>query len=76
MSNPLLDLQYDDEYNQLEGPNRVIVPFIACGDLSGFDADKTYPLKVKTYVNFAGGPISFPLDNDPFYSTISFIPVV
>jgi len=46
MSNPLLDLDYDDNYNQLEGPNRVIVPFIACGDLSGYDADRTYPLKL------------------------------
>ena len=28
----------------LEGVNRIIVPFIACGDLSGYDADQTYPL--------------------------------
>jgi len=49
MSNPLLDLDYDDNYNQLEGPNRVIVPFIACGDLSGYDADRTYPLKVSLF---------------------------
>ena len=40
---------FSDELNNLEGPNRVIVPFLACGDLSGFDSDKTYPLKV----NFA-----------------------
>lgn len=45
MANPLLDHQYD-ELNNLEGPNRVIVPFLACGDLSGFDSDKTYPLKL------------------------------
>lgn len=36
-----------DELNNLEGPNRIIVPFLACGDLSGFDSDKTYPLKVR-----------------------------
>ena len=36
----------DVDFNNLEGPNRLIVPFLACGDLSGFDSDKTYPLKV------------------------------
>ncbi|KAI7879003.1 FtsJ-domain-containing protein [Lichtheimia hyalospora FSU 10163] len=43
MANPLLDMQYD-EMNELVGPNRVIVPFIACGDLNGYDSDRTYPL--------------------------------
>ena len=43
MINPLLDHSYTD-FNQLEGPNRVIVPFLACGDLSAFDSDATYPL--------------------------------
>lgn len=28
----------------LEGVNRIVVPFMACGDLSGYDADQTYPL--------------------------------
>ncbi|PVD37030.1 hypothetical protein C0Q70_04023 [Pomacea canaliculata] len=46
MSNPLLDHHYDVDFNSLEGPNRVIVPFLACGDLSGFDSDKTYPLEL------------------------------
>lgn len=32
MANPLLDFHYNGE-NQLTGPNRMIVPFIACGDL-------------------------------------------
>ncbi|PKC07925.1 FtsJ-domain-containing protein [Rhizophagus irregularis] len=44
MINPLLDLSYGKQ-NELLGPNRVIVPFIACGDLSGFDSDMTYPLE-------------------------------
>eukprot|EP00842_Homolaphlyctis_polyrhiza_P007071 jgi/Hompol1/953/HPOL_002612-RA len=43
MINPLLDLDYDFS-NELVGANRVIVPFMACGDLSGFDSDMTYPL--------------------------------
>ncbi|XP_064611326.1 tRNA (cytidine(32)/guanosine(34)-2'-O)-methyltransferase-like [Liolophura sinensis] len=47
MSNPLLDQQYDVDFNNLEGPNRVIVPFLACGDLSGFDSDRTYPLELE-----------------------------
>ncbi|KAG2469457.1 DOCK5 protein, partial [Polypterus senegalus] len=45
MSNPLLDHSYDVDFNQLEGPNRVIVPFLACGDLSAYDSDMTYPLQ-------------------------------
>lgn len=27
------------------GPANLVVPFVACGDLSGFDADKSYPLE-------------------------------
>lgn len=43
MINPLLDHSYTD-FNSLTGPNRVIVPFLACGDLSAYDSDKTYSL--------------------------------
>ena len=45
MQNPLLDQKYSETMNnQIEGPNRVIVPFIACGDLNtSYDSDKTYP---------------------------------
>lgn len=32
--------------SQLSGPSRVIVPFVACGDLSAYDPDRTYPLQV------------------------------
>uniref|UniRef100_W5NFA7 Putative tRNA (cytidine(32)/guanosine(34)-2'-O)-methyltransferase n=1 Tax=Lepisosteus oculatus TaxID=7918 RepID=W5NFA7_LEPOC len=46
MSNPLLDHCYDVDFNQVEGPNRVIVPFLACGDLSAYDSDRTYPLQL------------------------------
>ncbi|CAL0324727.1 unnamed protein product [Lupinus luteus] len=28
----------------LEGPNKVYIPFLACGDLSGYDSDCSYPL--------------------------------
>lgn len=42
----LLDHKYSP-LNQLLGPSSssVIVPFVACGDLSGWDADKSYPLE-------------------------------
>ncbi|KAL5710407.1 tRNA (cytidine(32)/guanosine(34)-2'-O)-methyltransferase [Ranunculus cassubicifolius] len=28
----------------LEGANKVYIPFLACGDLTGFDSDQSYPL--------------------------------
>ncbi|GBN57714.1 Putative tRNA (cytidine(32)/guanosine(34)-2'-O)-methyltransferase [Araneus ventricosus] len=62
MMNPLLDLQYDN-FNQLTGVNRIIVPFIACGDLSAFDSDRTYPLQLnedKDYVYLP--PTQEPID--------------
>eukprot|EP01083_Nonionella_stella_P020114 55765_1 len=37
-------LQYS-RANPLAGSNRVIAPFLACGDLSGYDADQSYSLK-------------------------------
>ena len=46
MINPLLDHSYTD-FNQLRGPNRFIVPFLACGDLSAYDSDMTYPLQLE-----------------------------
>lgn len=46
MVNPLLDLSYQGSWQDLEGVNRTIVPFLACGDLSAYDSDMTYPLQV------------------------------
>lgn len=46
MVNPLLDLSYEGSWQDLEGVNRVIVPFLACGDLSAYDSDMTYPLQI------------------------------
>ncbi|KAJ1723165.1 tRNA (uridine-2'-O-)-methyltransferase trm7 [Coemansia erecta] len=45
MANPLMDVPYGPE-NPIVGSNRVIVPFVACGDLRGFDSDMTYPLEI------------------------------
>ncbi|KAJ1945519.1 tRNA (uridine-2'-O-)-methyltransferase trm7 [Linderina macrospora] len=44
MANPLMDVPYNME-NPIVGSNRVIVPFVACGDLRGFDSDRTYGLE-------------------------------
>ncbi len=43
MANPLLKNQ-DGNFDDLTGTNRILVPFMACGDLSAFDSDMTYPL--------------------------------
>ncbi|KAJ2714425.1 putative tRNA (cytidine(32)/guanosine(34)-2'-O)-methyltransferase [Coemansia spiralis] len=45
MANPLMDVPYDSN-NPIVGSNRAIAPFVACGDLRGFDADMTYPLDI------------------------------
>ena len=43
----LLDHSYSSEVNEVTGgPLSVIVPFVACGTLSGFDSDKSYPLEL------------------------------
>lgn len=43
MANPLLKVE-DAEFSKLSGANRVLVPFVACGDLSSYDSDMNYPL--------------------------------
>ena len=52
MSSPLLDHNYGVK-NEMTGSNRMIVPFVACGDLSGFDADQSYPLDLSAVVSSA-----------------------
>lgn len=42
LTRPLLNHSYD--FTQLDGPARVIVPFVTCGDLSAYDSDRTYSL--------------------------------
>ncbi|KAK8916813.1 hypothetical protein KSP39_PZI022606 [Platanthera zijinensis] len=32
----------------LEGANKVYIPFLACGDLNGYDSDRSYPLPVSS----------------------------
>lgn len=44
MANPYIDLQYGTGV-ELSAVNRKLVPFIACGDLSGFDSETSYPVE-------------------------------
>ncbi|CAM9203304.1 unnamed protein product [Heterosigma akashiwo] len=46
MLTPLLDHRYGAG-NELVGPNNLVVPFVACGDLAGFDSDQSYPLQLE-----------------------------
>ncbi|XP_061628672.1 putative tRNA (cytidine(32)/guanosine(34)-2'-O)-methyltransferase [Phyllopteryx taeniolatus] len=66
MSNPLLDHSYDVDFNQLEGPNRIIVPFLACGDLSAFDSDRTYPLQLDAGKEYQYTPPTQPPISPPY----------
>jgi len=45
IANPLLNQDLD--YSSLEGINKVVTPFMACGDLNSYDSDMTYPLKLE-----------------------------
>ena len=55
MKRPLMDEQYRAGVNSLVGVERVIVPFLACGDLSGFDSDQSYPLNLPAGGSMPGG---------------------
>ncbi|KAG6531486.1 hypothetical protein ZIOFF_005300 [Zingiber officinale] len=41
---PSGDDDLDCRSGWLEGPNKVYIPFLACGDLNGYDSDRSYPL--------------------------------
>lgn len=40
-----------DDRGELSREERLIVPFLACGDLSGYDADQSYDLPDEHYVS-------------------------
>uniref|UniRef100_A0A0N4ZF03 Putative tRNA (cytidine(32)/guanosine(34)-2'-O)-methyltransferase n=1 Tax=Parastrongyloides trichosuri TaxID=131310 RepID=A0A0N4ZF03_PARTI len=44
LKNPMFLSDYDKEITKLTGINRKIVPFLSCGDTSGWDSDKTNKL--------------------------------
>ncbi|KAI4879696.1 hypothetical protein NFI96_032025 [Prochilodus magdalenae] len=60
------DMLYDVDFNQLEGPNRIIVPFLACGDLSAFDSDRTYPLQLDSNKEYQYLPPTQPPIRPPY----------
>ncbi|KAJ8792298.1 hypothetical protein J1605_004079 [Eschrichtius robustus] len=55
LTKPLLDHSYDPDFNQLDGPTRIIVPFVTCGDLSAYDSDRSYPLDVSAQPTLEDG---------------------
>lgn len=62
MVNPLLDNKYYC-FDSFEGPNRFIVPFNACGDLSAYDSDTAYPLLLEGQTTYEyKDPIQWPID--------------
>lgn len=66
MDSFLLDHKYGED-NELLGHSSLIVPFVACGDLSGFDADKSYPLELEGQEEYAHlDPVQPPIQ--PNYS--------
>lgn len=68
MVNPLLDHSYQGSWQDLDGVNRVIVPFLACGDLSAYDSDMTYPLQTDESSPYEYRPPTQP-PISPAYST-------
>eukprot|EP01029_Cantina_marsupialis_P017809 TRINITY_DN4011_c0_g1_i1.p1 TRINITY_DN4011_c0_g1~~TRINITY_DN4011_c0_g1_i1.p1 ORF type:complete len:329 (+),score=101.31 TRINITY_DN4011_c0_g1_i1:94-1080(+) len=70
MTAPILDHAYGSE-NESVGLNRRIVPFMACGDLSGFDADQSYPLTLEEDMDTSTPApiIETPADSDDYKYT-------
>lgn len=52
MDSLILDHKYGVG-NELLGPAALVVPFVACGDLTGFDSDKSYPLDLQDGAAYA-----------------------
>ena len=70
MMNPLLENK-SVNWDSLNEVNSYIVPFLACGDLSAYDSDKTYPL------NYNGKyepkePVQKPIE-PPYMEALSLI---
>lgn len=59
MDSLLLGHSYNEQGNAPLGLQALVVPFVACGDLSGWDADKSYPLgEGYVYIEPVQPPIS------------------
>uniref|UniRef100_A0A2K5WAE4 FtsJ RNA 2'-O-methyltransferase 1 n=1 Tax=Macaca fascicularis TaxID=9541 RepID=A0A2K5WAE4_MACFA len=66
LSKPLLDHSYDPDFNQLDGPTRIIVPFVTCGDLSSYDSDRSYPLDLEGGSKYKYTPPTQPPISPPY----------
>ncbi|KAM9041919.1 tRNA (cytidine(32)/guanosine(34)-2'-O)-methyltransferase isoform 2-T4 [Megaptera novaeangliae] len=64
LTKPLLDHSYD--FNQLDGPTRIIVPFVTCGDLSAYDSDRSYPLDLEDGSEYKYTPPTQPPISPPY----------
>ncbi|XP_036082887.1 putative tRNA (cytidine(32)/guanosine(34)-2'-O)-methyltransferase isoform X2 [Rousettus aegyptiacus] len=64
LTKPLLDHSYD--FNQLDGPTRIIVPFVTCGDLSSYDSDRSYPLDLEDGSEYKYTPPTQPPISPPY----------
>lgn len=58
--------RYSSE-NELLGLSNVVVPFVACGDLSGFNSDKSYPLQLTSIPSNMTSMMRFSGNNEQSY---------
>ncbi|RZB40639.1 tRNA (cytidine(32)/guanosine(34)-2'-O)-methyltransferase [Asbolus verrucosus] len=64
---PFLDVTNKD-FTSLPGVNRVIIPFLVCGDISAYDSDTTYPLQLEGETPYRyHSPVQPPIA-PPYYS--------
>ncbi|XP_036918301.1 putative tRNA (cytidine(32)/guanosine(34)-2'-O)-methyltransferase isoform X1 [Sturnira hondurensis] len=71
LTKPLLDHSYDPDFNQLDGPSRIIVPFVTCGDLSSYDSDRSYPLDLEDGSEYKYTPPTQPPISPPYQEACS-----
>ncbi|XP_044264111.1 putative tRNA (cytidine(32)/guanosine(34)-2'-O)-methyltransferase [Tribolium madens] len=63
---PFLDVSNRD-FSSLSGINRVIIPFLVCGDISAYDSDTTYPLQLEGEEPYQYHPPVQPPIAPPYY---------
>lgn len=72
MIDPLRPPLYGNEH-PAQGPAQIIIPFVACGDLQGFDSDRNYPLKLSEGDSYKEcGPVAPPID-PPYRQSINLM---
>lgn len=71
MMNPLL-IHKPCDFDELTGINRVIVPFVVCGDLGQPDSDTCYPLNFEGKEYTYHEPVQTPID-PPYQEALSLL---